>query len=84
MALTMLIGMVTAFMWTLAFMFSASDLEAVSTSYLPILTVYSQTLLSEGAAAFFAVWLLFICKFSPHPVSKMLLQSESSTLYMNR
>jgi choline transport protein len=62
MTLTMLIGMVTAFMWTLAFMFSASDLEEVSLSYLPILTIYYQTLRSEAGAAFFAAWLLVICE----------------------
>ncbi|KAI1619287.1 amino acid/polyamine transporter I [Exophiala viscosa] len=60
MVLTMLIGFLTAFMWTLAFMFSSTDLDAVSVSYLPILTVYDQALRSEAGAAFFAAWLLFI------------------------
>ena len=62
MVLTMLIGFLTAFMWTLAFMFSSTDLDTVSVSYLPILTVYDQALRSEAGAAFFAAWLLFICK----------------------
>ncbi|KIX05012.1 uncharacterized protein Z518_05884 [Rhinocladiella mackenziei CBS 650.93] len=60
MYLTMIIGITTAFAWTLAIMFSSSDLEEVSLSYLPILTVYYQTLGSKGGAAFFAFWLLFI------------------------
>ena len=60
MSLTMIIGMTTAFMWTLASMFSSSDLEEVSMSYLPILTIYYQALRSQGGAAFFAFWLLFI------------------------
>lgn len=60
MGLTMIIGITTSFLWTLAFMFSSSDLEEVSLSYLPILTVYYQALRSQDGAAFFAVWLLFI------------------------
>jgi choline transport protein len=60
MYLTMIIGMTTAFLWMLAFTFSSSDLEEVSLSYLPILTVYYQALGSQGGAAFFAFWLLFI------------------------
>ncbi|KAK5057849.1 hypothetical protein LTR84_011850 [Exophiala bonariae] len=59
MCLTMLIGMITAFTWTIAFMFSSSDLDEVSVSALPILTVYHQALGSEAGAAFFAAWLLF-------------------------
>ncbi|KAK5279375.1 hypothetical protein LTR40_007896, partial [Exophiala xenobiotica] len=60
MSLTILIGMLTAFMWTLAFMFSTSDLDVVSMSHLPILTVYYQALGSKAGAVFFAAWLLFI------------------------
>lgn len=60
MYLTMIIGMTTAFLWMLAFTFSSSDLEEVSLSYLPILTVYYQALGSQGGATFFAFWLLFI------------------------
>ncbi|KAI1622604.1 amino acid/polyamine transporter I [Exophiala viscosa] len=60
MCLTILIGMLTVFMWTLAFLFSTSDLDEVSMSHLPILTVYYQALRSKAGAAFFAVWLLFI------------------------
>lgn len=65
MSLTILIGMLTAFMWTLAFMFSTSDLDAVSMSHLPILTVYYQALGSKAGAVFFAAWLLFICESLP-------------------
>ena len=58
--LTMVIGITTSFLWTIAFMFSTSDLEEVSYSYLPILTVYFQALRSQDGAAFFAIWLLFV------------------------
>lgn len=67
MSLTILIGMLTAFMWTLAFMFSTSDLDAVSMSHLPILTVYYQALGSKAGAVIFAAWLLFICESLPFP-----------------
>lgn len=60
MMLTMAIGASTAIPWTISFMFSTTDLEAVVTSYLPILTVYQQALKSDGAATFFAVWLLVV------------------------
>lgn len=58
--LTMVIGILTSGLWTLAFMFSTSDLEAVSLSSLPILTVYHQALNSQAGATFFACWLLFV------------------------
>ncbi|RVX66394.1 hypothetical protein B0A52_09624 [Exophiala mesophila] len=60
MGLTMIIGITTSFLWTMAFLFSSSDLEEVSLSYLPILTVYYQALRSQDGAAFFAIWLFFI------------------------
>ncbi|OAG41368.1 hypothetical protein AYO21_04310 [Fonsecaea monophora] len=60
MGLTMFIGMITVFMWTLAFMFSTSDLEAVAASGVPIITVYQQALRSKVGATVFAVWLLTI------------------------
>jgi choline transport protein len=41
-------------------MFSTNDLNAVSTSLLPILEVYNQALSSKGGATFMTVWFLFI------------------------
>ncbi|KIW66328.1 hypothetical protein PV04_05664 [Phialophora macrospora] len=58
--MTMIIGTVTSLLWTIAFMFSTNDLEEVSLSYLPILTVYYQALDSKGGAAFLVVWLLVV------------------------
>jgi choline transport protein len=58
--MTMVIGTVTSFLWTIAFMFSSNDLEEVSASYLPILAVFYQALDSKGGSAFLAVWLLFV------------------------
>ncbi|KAF2496531.1 putative amino acid permease [Lophium mytilinum] len=57
---TMIIGIVTSFLWTIAFMFSTTDLTAVSASALPILTVYSQALNNHSAATFFMCWYLWI------------------------
>lgn len=56
----MIIGICTSVPWTLAFMFSSSDLEAVGASSLPIYEVYRQALDSHAGATFFACWLLFV------------------------
>ena len=59
--MTVLIGITTVLPWTLAFMFSIQDMDAVSTSALPIMEVYLQALRgSKAGAAFFTTWLLFI------------------------
>lgn len=60
MGLTIIIGFCTSVPWTLAFMFSSNDLEAVSISSLPIYEIYQQALKSDAAATFFAAWLLFV------------------------
>jgi choline transport protein len=57
---TMIIGICTVFPWTLAFLFSTNDLEAVAASSLPILEVYHQALDSKAGATVFAFWLLWI------------------------
>ncbi|KAK4935467.1 hypothetical protein LTR10_023483 [Elasticomyces elasticus] len=57
MALTMVIGMITSFVWTVAFLFSATDLDEVMNSPSPYLTVYFQAIHNDGVALFFAVWL---------------------------
>ncbi|KAK5037143.1 hypothetical protein LTR13_004948 [Exophiala sideris] len=46
--------------WTLAFMFSTNDLDAVASAQLPILEVYYQAMNNRSGATFFAVWLLVI------------------------
>lgn len=58
--LTMVIGMSTVIPWTLAFMFSTNDLDAVAASSLPILEVYNQALNSHAGATLFTCWLLFV------------------------
>lgn len=61
MLITVVIGIVTTIPWTLAFIFSIQDLDSVSSSSLPIVEVYFQTLRnSQAATAFFTTWLLFI------------------------
>lgn len=57
MALTMIIGLVTVFTWTVAFMFSVSDLDEVMNSPTPYLTIYFQAIHNDGVALFFTVWL---------------------------
>ncbi|EXJ85676.1 hypothetical protein A1O1_06042 [Capronia coronata CBS 617.96] len=57
---TCIIGAATALPWSIAFMFSIQDLDAVEASALPILEVYYQALHNKGAACFLLVWLLVI------------------------
>ena len=66
MLLTMIIGTLTSFLWAFAFMFAATDLEELSSSSLPVLTLYAQALHNDSAAVFLAVWLIHICKYLPH------------------
>ncbi|PVH84820.1 putative GABA permease [Cadophora sp. DSE1049] len=58
--LIMLIGTCTSIPWTVAFMFSTNDLDAVGSSLLPIFTVFEQAINSKSAATFFTVWIIFI------------------------
>ena len=61
MCMTIIIGILTSLPWTLAFMFSITDLDKVYTAALPIMEVYLQTLRgSRGGAAFLTTWLLFV------------------------
>lgn len=60
MGLTMLIGMMTVFPWTVAFLFSITDTEAVSSSAIPVYTVYMQATQSRPAATVLTVWILFV------------------------
>lgn len=53
----MIIGLFTVFTWTVAFMFSASDLDEVMNSPSPYLTVYFQAIRNDGVALFFSAWL---------------------------
>jgi choline transport protein len=57
---TMVIGILTCIPFTLAVLFSSQDLEEVSLSPLPIMTVYVQALGNADAALFFTFWILFI------------------------
>jgi choline transport protein len=57
MALTMVIGLFTSIVWTIAFMFSVSDLDLVMASPTPYLTVFFQAIRNDGVALFFTVWL---------------------------
>lgn len=58
--LIMLIGFCTSIPWTIAFMLSTNDLDAVSSSLLPIFTVFQQAINSQAAATFFTVWIIVI------------------------
>lgn len=57
MGLTMVIGMITGFVWTVAFLFSATDLDEVMNSPSPYVTVYFQAIHNDPVALFFTVWL---------------------------
>lgn len=57
MALTMIIGLVTVITWTIAFMFSVTDLDEVMTSPTPYMAVYFQAIRDTRVALFFTVWL---------------------------
>ncbi|KAJ5927793.1 amino acid permease [Penicillium verhagenii] len=60
MGMTMLIGMLTVIPWTVAFLFTLTDVDKVISSAIPIHTVYSQATNSETAATILTVWILFI------------------------
>ncbi|KAJ6104958.1 amino acid permease [Penicillium sp. IBT 16267x] len=60
MGMTMLIGMSTVIPWTIAFLFTLTDIDAIIGSAIPIHTVYSQATSSETAATIRTVWILFI------------------------
>ena len=63
----MIIATLTSFMWAFAFMFAATDLDAVAAAKLPVLTLYTQSLHNDSLAIFFIVWLLLVCTSSTHP-----------------
>ncbi|KPI43975.1 Choline transport protein [Cyphellophora attinorum] len=59
--LTVVIGALTALPWTIAFLFSIQNLDAVSASPLPIMEIYRQALRGSNAgAAFLTTWLLIM------------------------
>ena len=60
MGLTMLIGMVTVLPWTVAFLFTTTDTQAVASSSIPIYTVYLQATRSRDAATVLTVWIVFV------------------------
>jgi hypothetical protein len=60
MMLSLVISALSVIPWTLAFMFSTNDLEAVGSSTFPILEVYQQALNNRSGATFLAVWLLVV------------------------
>ncbi|KUL86834.1 hypothetical protein ZTR_04884 [Talaromyces verruculosus] len=59
MIMTMIIGMITVFPFTLALLFSSHELDAVANSFLPILEFYHQATGNRSATAFFTFWLLW-------------------------
>lgn len=59
----MIIATLTSFMWAFAFMFAATDLDAVAAAKLPVLTLYTQSLHNDSLAIFFIVWLLLVCEY---------------------
>lgn len=58
--LIMLIGTCTSIPWTIAFVFSTNNLDAVGHSPLPIYTVFEQAINSQSVATFFTVWIVVI------------------------
>ncbi|KAB8278901.1 amino acid transporter [Aspergillus minisclerotigenes] len=60
MGLTMLIGILTVIPWTVAFLFSITDTDAVASSSIPVYTIYLQATRSQPAATVLTVWILFV------------------------
>ncbi|KAF4770401.1 hypothetical protein HAV15_013062 [Penicillium sp. str.  len=60
MGLTMLIGIITVIPWTIAFLFSITDTDAVASSSIPVYTIYLQATRSRPVATFLTVWILFV------------------------
>jgi amino acid transporter len=60
MGLTMLIGILTVIPWTVAFLFSIKDTDAVASSSIPVYTIYLQATRSQPAATVLTVWILFV------------------------
>lgn len=53
----MIIGVFTVMVWSIAFLFSVSDLDAIMASPAPIMTVIFQAIRNDRVALFFSVWL---------------------------
>jgi choline transport protein len=60
MMLSLCLSAMSVIPWTLAFVFSINDLEAVASATLPILEVYQQAMNNRSASTFFAVWFLVV------------------------
>ncbi|KAF3386730.1 Choline transport protein [Penicillium rolfsii] len=60
MGLAMLIGILTVIPWTVAFLFSITDADAVASSSIPVYTIYLQATRSKPAATVLTVWILFV------------------------
>lgn len=60
MGLTMLIGMMTVIPWTVVFLFTITDTDAVASSSIPVYTIYLQATRSQSAATVLTVWILFV------------------------
>ncbi|KAI3572714.1 amino acid/polyamine transporter I [Fusarium oxysporum f. sp. albedinis] len=59
-ALIMAIGTVTSIPWSIAMLFSTTDLDQVAAAPIPVFEVFMQAIRSESAATFFTVWITFI------------------------
>lgn len=56
----MLIGIMTVIPWTIAFLFSITDTDAVASSSIPVYTIYLQATQSQPVATVLTVWILFV------------------------
>lgn len=54
------ISAISVIPWTLAFLLSTNDLDAVASSTFPIIEVYQQALNNRSGATFLAAWLLVV------------------------
>ena len=57
---TILIGIMTTVPWAMALLFCTTDLGVVSSSPIPIYTVYLQATSSQPVATFFTSWIIFL------------------------
>ncbi len=60
MNMTMGMGLFTALLWTLAFLFSATDYDDILTSEQPLMAIFEQSLGNQSVATFYTCWFLFI------------------------
>ncbi|OAA60374.1 Amino acid/polyamine transporter I [Niveomyces insectorum RCEF 264] len=60
MNMTMAMGIFTALLWTIAFMFSVTDYDAIGSSAQPLMEILDQALGKPKVVTFYTCWFLFV------------------------